>query len=121
MSIRSLAAGWNELLKEEFEKSYYPRLSELVNTAYRSGPVFPPAAQVFNALNLCPFDKVKVVIIGQDPYHSAGQAHGLCFSVNEGVAIPPSLKNIFKELQSDIPEFSSPASGNLGAWAQQGV
>jgi uracil-DNA glycosylase len=121
MSIRSLATDWNAHLIEEFDKPYFERLSVLVNEAYRSGQVFPPASQVFNALNLCPFSKVRVVIIGQDPYHGAGQAHGLCFSVNDGVAQPPSLQNIFKELRDDIPGFSPPVSGNLEGWARQGV
>jgi uracil-DNA glycosylase len=83
--------------------------------------VYPPSGLVFNALNLCPFDTIKVVIMGQDPYHGAGQAHGLCFSVNDGVKQPPSLRNIFKELQADIEGFSPPESGNLQAWALQGV
>jgi uracil-DNA glycosylase len=121
MSIKTLSPEWNELLKEEFGKPYFQKLSELVNRAYRSGEVYPPAGLVFNALNLCPFAKIKVVIIGQDPYHGAGQAHGLCFSVNDGVSQPPSLQNIFKELQSDIQGFMSPSSGNLEGWAKQGV
>ena len=121
MAIRTLSADWNELLAAEYSKPYFDTLSRAVNSAYASGSVYPPAVQVFNAFNLCPFDAVKVVIIGQDPYHGAGQAHGLCFSVNEGVAQPPSLQNIFKELQSDIEGFVPPRSGNLEAWARQGV
>jgi uracil-DNA glycosylase len=119
--IKTLSPRWNELLAAEFGKPYFTRLSTMVNDAYRHGDVFPPASQVFHALNLCGFDQVKVVIIGQDPYHGAGQAQGLCFSVNEGIAQPPSLQNIFKELEADIPGFSRPASGNLEGWARQGV
>src|SRR5436190_4471599 len=119
--IKSLSADWNRHLKEEFEKPYFVQLASSVNNAYRQQKVYPPANLVFNALNLCPFEKVKVVIIGQDPYHGPGQAHGLSFSVNDGVAFPPSLKNIFKELQNDIPGFQSPPSGNLESWARQGV
>lgn len=119
--IKSLSAEWNELLKDEFEKPYYTRLTELVNNAYKTTRVFPPAQLVFNALKLCAFHDIKVVIIGQDPYHGAGQAHGLCFSVNDGIRQPPSLQNIFKELQTDIPGFVPPVSGNLEAWARQGV
>jgi uracil-DNA glycosylase len=121
MSIKSLSPEWNELLKSEFEKPYFEKLSASVNEAYKKGPTYPPASLVFNAFHLCPPDKIKVVIIGQDPYHGAGQAHGLCFSVNDGVAFPPSLRNIFKELESDIPGLKTPSSGNLEAWARQGV
>lgn len=121
MSIKSLSTEWNELLKEEYEKPYFKNLSQKVNEAYKTSSVFPPARLVFNALILCPFDKIKVVIIGQDPYHGPGQAHGLSFSVPEGIRQPPSLQNIFKELASDIPGFKIPQSGNLEAWAKQGV
>jgi uracil-DNA glycosylase len=121
MAIKSLHADWNELLNEEFSKAYFLALSAFVNAAYLSKPVYPPRQQVFNAFNLCLPSKLKVVIIGQDPYHQAGQANGLSFSVNNGVRIPPSLKNIFKELEQDIQGFCSPASGNLEAWARQGV
>lgn len=121
MSIKSLSTEWNELLKGEFEKPYFKELSQQVNAAYKTQPVFPPSKQVFNALILCPFDAIKVVIIGQDPYHGYGQANGLSFSVNDGVRQPPSLQNIFKELETDIPGFKAPASGNLENWARQGV
>jgi len=121
MSIKTLAPDWNDLLKEEFEKPYFKILSASVNSAYKNGPVYPPSKLVFNALNLCPFKSLKVVIIGQDPYHGAGQAHGLCFSVNDGIRQPPSLQNIFKEIESHIPGFKAPLSGNLEAWAKQGV
>lgn len=121
MTIKSLNHEWNELLKAEFEKDYFKKLSDSVNNAYKNSSVFPPAKLVFNALLLSPFDSIKVVIIGQDPYHGPGQANGLSFSVNDGVRKPPSLQNIFKELQSDIPGFVIPESGNLEAWAKQGV
>jgi uracil-DNA glycosylase len=121
MPVQKLPDDWNELLKLEFEKPYYSKLISLVSEAYQSTNVFPPAANLFNALCLCHFNELKVVIIGQDPYHNAGQAHGLCFSVNHGVKIPPSLRNIFKELSSDIEGFTIPDSGNLEAWARQGV
>lgn len=121
MSIKSLSAEWNELLKDEFEKPYYKQLTQQVNEAYKSQSVFPPAKQVFNAMVLCPFDQVKVVILGQDPYHGYGQANGLSFSVNDGIKQPPSQQNIFKELKTDIPGFETPVSGNLESWAKQGV
>lgn len=121
MSIKSLNQEWNDLLKSEFDKPYYHQLSKAVNQAYSSSTVYPPAKLVFNALQLCPFPKIKVVLIGQDPYHGPGQANGLSFSVNDGIRKPPSLQNIFKELQTDIPGFKIPESGNLEAWARQGV
>lgn len=121
MSIKSLSPDWNERLKPEFEKTYFSTLSSSVNNAYKNTVVFPPASKVFNAFNLCPFQHIKVVIIGQDPYHGQGQANGLCFSVSDGIAKPPSLQNIFKELATDVPGFSIPASGNLESWALQGV
>lgn len=121
MSIKSLSPEWNQLLQPEFDKTYYKELQELVNNAYKSHTIYPPAKQVFNALQLCPFQNIKVVIIGQDPYHGPGQAHGLSFSVTNDVRKPPSLQNIFKELVTDIPGFVIPESGNLEAWAQQGV
>ena len=112
---------WNQLLKAEYEKDYFKRLTQLVNTAYETREVFPPKNLILNALRLCPYSLLKVVIIGQDPYHNYGQANGLSFSVNNGVKVPPSLKNIFKELESDIPGFKAPESGNLENWAKQGV
>ncbi len=112
--------SWREALGEEFEKEYFKVLAEKVKSAYLSSSVFPPPKFVFNAFSLCPFEKVKVVIIGQDPYHGRGQAHGLSFSVPDGVVIPPSLKNIYKEIKSDIGK-ELPASGNLERWAKQGV
>jgi len=112
--------SWKSKLQAEFEKEYFLKLAEFVKDEYCKGAVYPPGSLIFNAFNLCPFDKVKAVIIGQDPYHGPGQAHGLCFSVRDDVAFPPSLINIFKEIALDtgIPR---PASGNLERWAKQGV
>jgi uracil-DNA glycosylase len=121
MIIQSLPADWKDLLSPEFDQPYFARLDQLIEQAYKSTNVFPPPDQLFNALHLCPFESVKVVIIGQDPYHSAGQAHGLCFSVNDGIKMPPSLKNIFTEMKNDLEGFDPPVSGNLSAWAKQGV
>ncbi len=112
--------GWRARLQSEFEKDYFIRLTDFVKDEYRKGTVYPPGGLIFNAFNLCPFDKVKAVIIGQDPYHGPGQAHGLCFSVREGTAFPPSLINIFKEIESDFG-YPRPSSGNLERWAAQGV
>jgi len=111
---------WKSRLKDEFDKDYFIKLSEFVKDEYKQNAVYPPGSLIFNAFNLCPFDKVKAVIIGQDPYHGPGQAHGLCFSVREGVSFPPSLINIFKEIALDMG-FSRPSSGNLERWAEQGV
>ncbi len=116
----SIEPSWKKVLKDEFEQDYFKNLAEKVRQSYLEGHVFPPPKFVFNAFNLCPFDSVKVVIIGQDPYHGAGQAHGLCFSVQDGVAIPPSLKNIYKEIKNDLGK-DVPPSGNLERWARQGV
>jgi uracil-DNA glycosylase len=112
--------SWKSKLKDEFEKEYFLKLTEFVREEYRNGTVYPPASLIFNAFNLCPFPNVKAVIIGQDPYHGPGQAHGLCFSVREGVEFPPSLINIFKEIELDLG-IKRPASGNLERWARQGV
>jgi uracil-DNA glycosylase len=112
--------SWKEQLAGEFEEDYFKKLTDFVRQEYTAGPVYPPGKLIFNAFNICPFNKVKVVIIGQDPYHGPGQAHGLCFSVNEGVAFPPSLVNIFKEIKADIGA-EIPVSGDLTRWAQQGV
>lgn len=112
--------SWKSLLKDEFEKSYFRDLTDFVRNEYRSNTCFPPGKQIFAAFNACPMDKIKVVIIGQDPYHGVNQAHGLCFSVNEGIAHPPSLINIFKELETDVQK-PYPQSGNLESWANQGV
>ncbi len=115
-----IEASWKERLQPEFDKPYFKSLTDFVRSEYSQTTVYPPGRLIFNAFNLCPFDKVKVVIIGQDPYHGAGQAHGLCFSVNDGVQFPPSLANIFKEIKDDIGT-PTPASGNLERWAAQGV
>lgn len=112
--------SWKERLTNEFEKDYFIRLTDFVRAEYKSTTIYPPGRLIFNAFNLCPFDKVKVVIIGQDPYHGPDQAHGLCFSVNDGIAYPPSLQNIFKEIQNDLG-IPIPSSGNLTRWANQGV
>ena len=111
---------WKSRLEGEFSQPYFHELVKFVKTEYQSKKVYPPGSMIFNAFNKCPFDKVKVVILGQDPYHGVGQANGLCFSVNNGVALPPSLKNIFKEINSDIG-LPVPGSGNLENWSQQGV
>ena len=112
--------SWKAHLEPEFEKDYFRTLTDFVKSEYSQYQIFPPGKLIFNAFNLCPFDKVKVVIIGQDPYHGPGQAHGLCFSVNDGVPFPPSLVNIFKEIKADIGT-DAPATGNLTRWAEQGV
>lgn len=112
--------SWKERLKGEFDKPYFTRLTETVRHEYTIGTCYPPGKLVFNAFNLCPFDQVKVVIIGQDPYHEPGQAHGLSFSVQDGVVFPPSLQNIFKEIHDDLGT-PIPTSGNLSRWAAQGV
>jgi uracil-DNA glycosylase len=111
---------WKSKLNPEFEKEYFIRLSEFIRQEYKKNTVYPQGSLIFNAFNLCPFDNVKAVIIGQDPYHGPGQAHGLCFSVRDGVDFPPSLINIFKEIELDMG-LSRPASGNLERWAAQGV
>ena len=110
--------SWQVQLKEEFEKPYFKDLVNFVKTEYQSNTCYPPGSQIFSAFNHTPFMGVKVVIIGQDPYHGPGQAHGLCFSVPEGIAQPPSLQNIFKEIASDL-NLPIPVSGNLERWADQ--
>ena len=112
--------SWRQRLQPEFDKPYFADLTAFVRQEYAAGPCYPPGSKIFNAFNSTPFDKVKVVILGQDPYHEPGQAMGLSFSVPEGVVLPPSLKNIYAEIQS---EFGTPAptSGDLTRWAQQGV
>ena len=111
---------WKKLLNNEFEKPYFAALTEFVKSEYATQKIYPPGRLIFNAFDKCPFDKVKVVILGQDPYHEPGQAHGLCFSVSDGVPPPPSLQNIFKEIESDLG-IPVPKSGNLERWAEQGV
>lgn len=116
----SLGNDWDELLKSEFEKPYYLNIRSFLKSEYFSRTVFPPMHDIFNALKYTPFEKTKVVILGQDPYHEPGQAHGLSFSVKKGVKIPPSLVNIYKELNSDIG-MAIPNHGELTSWATQGV
>ena len=111
---------WKQQLAAEFEKPYFAQLAQAVRQEYTSATCYPPGQLIFNAFNLCPFDRVKVVIIGQDPYHEPRQAHGLSFSVQDGVAYPPSLQNIFKEIEADLGT-PVPTSGNLTRWAEQGV
>jgi uracil-DNA glycosylase len=114
--------SWKEALKGEFEKPYFAELTKFVRDEYKSATVYPSPKFIFHAFELCPFDKIRVVILGQDPYHGAGQAHGLCFSVPENVAVPPSLQNIYKEIQADLGvKPPSTYMGNLERWAEQGV
>lgn len=115
-----LAGEWLEALKEEFGKDYYKNLFQKVNEEYKTQLIFPPADDIFNAFHFTPLNEVKVVILGQDPYHNDGQAHGLCFSVKKGVGIPPSLVNIYKELHDDLGCYL-PNNGYLEKWARQGV
>lgn len=115
-----IAEDWKALLADEFEKPYFSELVEFVREEYGSRQIFPRGSNIFRAFDKCPFDKLKVVIIGQDPYHGEGQANGLCFSVNDGVQFPPSLRNIFQEVESDTGA-PIPTSGNLDRWAEQGV
>lgn len=112
--------SWHTQLQDEFSKEYFEKLTNFVRNEYMTKQVFPPAKLIFNAFEHTPFDKVKVVILGQDPYHGDGQAHGLSFSVNDGVRIPPSLVNIFKEINTDL-NIPIATSGNLTRWADQGV
>lgn len=112
--------SWNEHLQTEFEKPYFEELTQFVKEEYQANTCFPQEDHIYDAFNLCFFEDLKVVIIGQDPYHGEGQAHGLCFSVNDGISLPPSLKNIYKEIQSDL-DITNPTSGNLERWAKQGV
>ena len=115
-----IAQDWKEVIHEEFSKPYFEELVEFVKGEYATGTVYPAGSNIFRAFDKCPFDKIKVVIIGQDPYHGPGQANGLCFSVARGVQFPPSLQNIFKEVLSDVGT-PIPESGELDRWAEQGV
>lgn len=112
--------SWKARLSGEFEQDYFVRLTDFVRQEYRHATIYPRGSEIFNAFAHCPFDRVKVVIIGQDPYHEPGQAHGLCFSVQDGTRFPPSLVNIFKEITDDVGR-PTPTSGNLTRWADQGV
>jgi uracil-DNA glycosylase len=117
-----LAESWKPVLAQEFNQPYFTQLTEFIKHEKAAGKtIYPLGSQIFNAFEFTPFNEVKVVILGQDPYHGAGQAHGLCFSVNKNVAVPPSLKNIYKELQTDIEGYSAPNHGDLSHWAKQGV
>lgn len=119
MNVR-IDESWRQVLQPEFDKPYFELLTDFVRHAYATHQCFPPAKHIFRAFDLCPFDKVRVVIIGQDPYHDVNQAHGLCFSVQQGVPVPPSLVNIYKELNRDLGK-PIPTSGDLTHWAEQGV
>lgn len=119
MDVR-IAEDWKEILAPEFEKPYFEQLTGFVRAEYASRRIFPQGRNIFRAFDKCPFDRLKVVIIGQDPYHGEGQANGLCFSVNDGVQFPPSLQNIFQEVHDDVGA-PIPESGNLDRWAEQGV
>lgn len=112
--------SWKGVLQEEFGKGYFATLATFVKSEYQYAIVYPPPKDIFRAFNLCPFDKVKVVILGQDPYHGRGQANGLCFAVGESLPLPPSLQNIFKEIETDIGPLKS-KTGDLERWAKQGV
>jgi uracil-DNA glycosylase len=116
----NIEKSWKERLSEEFEKDYFIKLCDFIRNEYKSSTIYPPGSLIFNAFNRCPFREVKAVIIGQDPYHGPGQAHGLCFSVRDGVGFPPSLINIFKEIEMDLG-ITKPVSGNLERWSSQGV
>ncbi|MGB8490049.1 MAG: uracil-DNA glycosylase [Bacteroidales bacterium] len=112
--------GWKQRLMPEFSKEYFVKLTGFIREEYGSHTIYPPGGLIFNAFNMCPFEKVKAVIIGQDPYHGPGQAHGLCFSVRQGIEFPPSLVNIFREIEDDLGIHVS-ASGDLSRWASRGV
>lgn len=112
--------SWKKVLKDEFEKPYWHELTRFVRDEYKSGKVYPAPAHIFKALDMCPFDQVRVVILGQDPYHGVGQANGLCFAVESGTTLPPSLKNIFKEIKDDL-KIDPIQDGDLSRWAKQGV
>lgn len=116
-----LHPSWKTRLASEFEKDYFRKLVEFVKEEYQTKKTYPPPPFIFRALDMCPFENVKVVILGQDPYHGRGQANGLCFSVNDGVPLPPSLQNIFQEIEQDLGQKMPRDSGNLEAWARQGV
>lgn len=119
MNVR-IEPSWHNALAAEWDKEYFVRLTDFVRAEYSTTTIFPPAGRIFAAFDACPFDDVRVVILGQDPYHGFGQANGLCFSVNPGVEIPRSLQNIYKELETDLG-VTPPPSGDLSRWAEQGV
>ena len=115
-----IAEDWKEILQGEFDKPYFEELTRFVRSEYAAGQIFPAGRKIFREFDKCPFESLKVVVIGQDPYHGVGQANGLCFSVNDGVPFPPSLQNIFQEIRDDVGT-PVPSSGNLDRWAEQGV
>lgn len=112
--------SWHTQLEKEFEKQYFKDLTDFVRKEYQTKRIYPPGSLIFNAFNVCPFSNVKVVLLGQDPYHGPSQAHGLCFSVNDKIPLPPSLQNIYKEIESDL-NIKTYTTGNLERWAKQGV
>lgn len=120
MSVIKIDSAWKEALNKEFDLPYWEMLTEYIRSQYNKQKIYPPAAKIFRAFNLCPFDRVKVVIVGQDPYHGLNQANGLAFSVNDKMTLPPSLKNIYQEIQNDLGISPLP-SGDLSRWATQGV
>lgn len=119
MDVR-IEPSWKKILHDEFEKPYFEQLVQFVKQEYAAQTIYPPASKIFAAFDNTPFDEVKVVIIGQDPYHGSNQANGLCFSVSDGIPLPPSLQNIYREIQQDL-NITPPLSGNLERWAKQGV
>ena len=119
MNIK-IEKSWKNLLKDEFEKEYFKNLTDFVKSEYKTQTIYPPADKIFSAFNFCSVDNLKVVILGQDPYHGKNQANGLCFSVSDGIRKPPSLQNIFKEIKSDL-DIEIPENGNLERWAKQGI
>lgn len=119
MNVR-IEESWKQALANEWDKEYFVKLTDFIRKEYATSQIFPPAREIFAAFDATPFDEVKVVIIGQDPYHDVNQANGLCFSVHDGIPFPPSLLNIFKEIQNDLGK-AIPASGDLSRWAKQGV
>lgn len=122
MNLSDIHPSWHSMFESESQKDYFPKINAQICKDKQSGlQVFPPKGLTFEAFNCTPLDQVKVVILGQDPYHDDGQAHGLCFSVPKGIKVPPSLKNIFKELSTDISNFEIPTHGDLSHWANQGV
>lgn len=116
-----IEASWKEALQKEFGQPYFKQLTDFVRNEYQHAIIYPPPKSIFRAFELTPFDNVEVVILGQDPYHGPGQANGLCFAVNQGIALPPSLQNIFKEIESDLGEALVHNTGDLERWARQGV
>ena len=117
----TIEASWKKVLELEFDKEYFKKLTDFVKSEYQNSTVYPPPKFIFRAFDLTPFNQVKVVILGQDPYHGAGQANGLCFAVNHGVRLPPSVQNIYKEIASDLAHPTAYPNGDLQEWAKQGV